>query len=122
MSRTYLTPQYDEYGYDVSDYKCRWFDKSKATRFDSDSYCDGSNNFDVNTRSQWVDQWLLYTASGNWIKVTNPRVDRATTAYDLISEQEATVWLAFNGYEPDNENLPAAMKQAIKDHLATTEL
>lgn len=45
----------------------RWFDKSKAERFEEDTYWNGNNLISKATGSQWDHQALYRTAGKKWI-------------------------------------------------------
>lgn len=66
-------------------------------------YWDGHNNIDVNTGSQWVDQYLYRSRKGRYYTVTKSRMEGCQDHAEWISNHEAARWLLLNEEEVPEE-------------------
>jgi hypothetical protein len=78
----------------------RWFDETKAKRFNEDTRFDGRNMISKATGSQWAHEALYRTAGGKWILHHWSAWQGSTPGYREISNDEAARWLVANGEEP----------------------
>ena len=101
----------------------RWFNDSTATKFDEDSRWDGNNHISRATGSQWDHQALYYTASGRWILNSWSQWQGTEDTYEEVSQADAIEWLISQDVDNDEiSSLPATVRQAIKDAVASAEL
>jgi len=87
-----------------------WFDEAKATYWKADTYWDGEQRVDVNTRTRNSGQGLYRTAQGRWVlRHFSSWVDEQDR-YHYTDTDEARDWLTRNGED-----------EAVKEHFGRVE-
>lgn len=74
-----------------------WFDADRATLYKPDTYWDGNNNCDVNTRDAHRHQYLYRTAQGRWVLEHTSSWQGEQTRHEFLDDQLAREWLILNG-------------------------
>lgn len=77
----------------------RWFDKSKAEKYDEDTVWNGSNHISCATGNQWCHETLWRTAGGRWIVTAWSDWQGTLPIVYEISNKSAAAWLVRNNYE-----------------------
>ncbi len=103
----------------LTDGSGKWFDESKATRFDHHTYWDGNNSVSMSAGPRAGDR-LYRTASERWIKNTWSQYQGVRETYEEITDQEAAEWFAVNEY--DDDDIPEELLNVVKDHLKDLEV
>jgi len=110
----------------LTDDSSKWFDTSKAIRFDEDTRWDGNNHISRATGSQWNHEALYFTKSGNWIlNAWSQCRGGSPETYGTIGEESAIAWLISQDYADKAERLeelPEAVRAAVEAGIAAAEL
>lgn len=77
----------------------RWFDASKAEKFEEETRWDGSNHISLATGTQWSHEVLYCTAGKKWILHCWSQWQGSTETYSEISADDAARWLVKNEYD-----------------------
>lgn len=96
MTRTYITPDANEYG--ETDTPREYFDLAKTERWSGATRWDGSNNADINVGANRR-QDLLRTAGGRWVIETRSSWVGEGDRYSWATDEQAHEWLMFNEEE-----------------------
>lgn len=91
----------------------RWFDPSKADRWDEGSRWNGQNHISMATGSQWDHQELFRSAMGTWILHNWSQWQGSGESYVTITAKEAASWLVQNEHEPH---------ESLADYIAESEV
>jgi len=78
----------------------RWFDKSKAERFNEATTFNGTNHVSIATGSQFEHETLFRAPSGRWILHEWSQWQGAGESWDEITGAAAAKWLVANKHEP----------------------
>lgn len=70
----------------------QWFDTDKATVYKEETSWNGHNHISKATGSQFDHEWLFLTSSGKWVLNKWSNYQGSGESYEIISEDEATVW------------------------------
>jgi hypothetical protein len=82
----------------LTDGTARWFDYTKAERFDESTTWDGNNNVSVATGSQWDHEVLYNTRGGVWVMHTHSQRQGVMETWRMVPETEAYAWLVRQGH------------------------
>ena len=114
--RVFLTPR------DQGDNDSRWFDIEKATKYDEETYWNGSNNISVATGNQWNHETLYKTATGNWVLHSDSNWQGCHESYEHIMLVEAVPWLIKNNHDIDDLGLTDLQKRAANQIVDDLEV
>lgn len=81
----------------------RWFDPSKATRWEEATRWDGRNHISRATGGQWEHEALYRTAGGAWVLHSWSQWQGSGESYVMIKPSEAAAWLVRAEEEPPEE-------------------
>lgn len=70
-----------------------WFDYDKATRYDEDTWWDGSNNVSLATGDKFTHEILMRTAKGRWVLNWWSQWEGSKETYHYITDDAAKAWL-----------------------------
>lgn len=76
-----------------------WFDRSKAAKFDEETWWNGNNHVSVNTGDQYVHERLYRTAKGAWVLRRWSQWQGTAESWERIEEEDAFAWLLKNEHE-----------------------
>ena len=80
----------------------RWFDESKAEKFEEASDWDGSNSISIATGSQWEHERLWRTEKGTWVLNCWSQRQGTIESYIVYDDDHAAWWLSVNNHtHPD---------------------
>lgn len=77
------------------------FDLDRATVLDAETYWNGSDRADVNTRSPHHHQRLIRTAQGRWVLERWSNYANTDDTHEYVDEPTARDWLLVNGYNSE---------------------
>lgn len=89
----------------------KWFDLEKATKYDEETYHDGSNFISKSTGSQWEHEILFRTAAGKFILNSWSNFQGRPEKYEIVSKEFAAEWFVKNEYA--TENIPEELKEYV---------
>jgi hypothetical protein len=89
----------------------RWFDASKAKRWEEDTRWDGHNHVSLATGSQWDHERLYRTPGGIYVLHHWSQWQGSTETYEEVTREAAARWLSVNGHadEADEAGLSDAV-------------
>lgn len=90
----------------------KWFDVSKAEKFNEETYWNGNNHISKVTGSQWYHEVIYQTSGGVFIKNCWSNYQGSVETYEIISKEEAAEWFVINEY--DDDMIPDIFSEKIK--------
>lgn len=80
----------------------RWFEGSKAQKWDEGSRWNGQNHISLATGAQWDHERLYRTAGGIYVIYRWSQWQGSTPSYEGITPADAARWLSVNGHTSDD--------------------
>lgn len=90
-----------------------WFDAEKATKFEEESWHNGSNWISKATGSQWHHENIFLTASGRYILHTWSNYQGTPETVTEITQDDAAQWFSKQGFK--DEDIPEQLKSMVSE-------